>query len=131
MFPHLPPLMFAMSNILLSISPPLLKINNVSFTSNSALYELVFAKNQSLKGIQRRTLSELELKYEEFVTEHFTNPEPPALEPPTRREEKSVEKTSPKKEKTSPKKKKPAAGEKKEKIQKKEKKAVKGKVAKN
>ena len=94
------------------------------------MYELVFTKNQSLKGIQRRTLSELELKYEEFVSEHFTNPEPPALEPPTR-EEKSVEKTSPKNEKTSPKKKKVSTGEKKEKVQKKEKKVVKGKVAKN
>ena len=95
------------------------------------MYELVVTKNQSLKGIQRRTLSELELKYEEFVSEHFTNPEPPALEPPTRKEEKSVEKTSPKKEKTSPKKKKVSTGEKKEKVQKKEKKVVKGKVAKN
>ena len=101
-----------------------------SFTFNSALYEIVFAKEQSLKGIQRRTLSELELKYEEYVTEHFMNPEPPALEPPTRKEEKSAEKTSPKKEKTSPKKKKVTAGEKKEKVQKKEKKAVKGKITK-
>lgn len=70
----------------------------------------------------------MELKYEEFVSEHFTNPEAPTLTAPSRtKDEKTAVKTSPKKEKA-------AAPEKKEKNAKKAKKVVKaakGKTIKN
>lgn len=70
----------------------------------------------------------MELKYEEFVSEHFTSPEAPTLTAPSRtKEEKAAVKTSPKKEKTT-------VPEKKEKNAKKTKKVVKaakGKTTKN
>ena len=75
----------------------------------SILYEITFSKNESLRGVQRKTFGEIELKYEECVAERFESVEAPKLEPPKRVEKSTQSKKPEKKEKVNKKQKKTKA----------------------
>ena len=72
----------------------------------SILYDITFSKNETLRGVQRRTFGELELKYEECVGDRFECVEAPKLEPPKRIEKSTQSKKPEKKEKVNKKQKK-------------------------
>lgn len=55
-----------------------------SLNDTSLLFAVAFSKEEKLKGSQRRLFGELELSYEQAVSERFDSAEAPKLEAPQR-----------------------------------------------